>query len=59
MQILINTNVKMNTFCKWADNGSVTGVFKLEVFDMVFAQKSHEQFNWDADTNNFMIEKLY
>ena len=49
----------MTTFCKWADNGSVTGVFKLEVFDIVFAQKTHEQFVWGADTNNFMIEKLY
>ena len=59
MQVLINSKTEMTTFCKWADNGSVTGVFKLEVFDIVFAQKTHEQFVWGADTNNFMIEKLY
>ena len=41
MQVVLNSKRLMTTYCEWADNGTTTseGDFKLEVFDVIFAQK--------------------
>ena len=53
----------IGTNCSWADNGSVTGIFQLEVFDTIYIRKWMEQIAGAPDFgpywNNFMIEKVY
>ena len=54
----IDSKDVISTYCKWADNGSTTGIFYLEAFDTVFVRKSGERLALGAFWNNFMIEKV-
>merc|ERR1712131_455661 len=56
--IHINNQDVLRTYCKWADNGSVSGIFYLEAFDTVFVYKSGEKLARGGNYNNFMIEKI-
>ena len=48
----------IGTNCSWADNGSVTGILKLEAFDTVYIRKWMEQIAGGPYWNTFMIESL-
>ena len=54
----IDSRPALDTYCKYADNGSANGIFYLEALDTVFIDKSDERLAFGANYNNFMIEKL-
>ena len=58
LKVDIDSKPAVSTFCKYADNGSASGIFYLEAFDTVFLEKSSERLSLGAYWNNFMIEKL-
>ena len=58
LTVEIDSKPAVSTYCKWADNGSASGIFYLEAFDTVFLEKSNERLAGGAYRNNFMIEKM-
>ena len=58
LTVEIDSKPAVSTYCKWADNGSASGIFYLEAFDTVFLEKSNERLAGGAYRNNFMIEKI-
>merc|ERR1712126_261783 len=58
LTVEIDSQPAVSTYCKWADNGSASGIFFLEAFDTVFLEKRHERLAGGAYWNNFMIEKM-
>ena len=58
LTVEIDSKPAVSTYCKYADNGSASGIFFLEAFDTVFLEKNHERLQGGARWNNFMIEKI-
>ena len=58
LQVFINNQNMMRTYCMWANNGSVNGIFYLEALDTVFVRKYQEKLQSGGYDNNFMIEKI-
>merc|ERR1712131_369675 len=59
LEVHINNRAEMRTYCMYANNGSVNGIFYLEAFDTVFMRKFGEKLqNNGLIDNNFMIEKI-
>ena len=56
--VKIDSKLAVDTYCKYAGNGSANGIFYLEAFDTVFVEKRDERLAFGQDYNNFMIEKL-
>ena len=49
----------IGTDCSWGGNGSITGIFQLEVFDTIYIRKWLEKIAGGPYWNTFMIEKVY
>ena len=58
LAVQINNRDMMRTYCMYANNGSVNGIFYLEAFDTVFVSKYWEKLTGGGYWNNFMIEKI-
>ena len=58
MDVDIDSIPVLGTFCSYADNGSASGIFYLDVMDTIFVEKADERLSSGANWNNFMIEKI-
>ena len=58
LEVKINNQGNLLTYCMWANNGNADGIFYLEAFDTVFVRKYGEKLAGGGFDNIFLIEKI-